>query len=310
MFKRLDYVYTVYQEKSFTRAAEKLFISQPSLSAAIKKTEEEIGEPLFERGSSVQLTEIGKEYIRIAEQILQLQSDFATYMEDRNNLLRGQLSIGGSNYVSAYILPQLITQFSSRFPNIAVHLREAHSLDLQKQIQNEEADLILDSFETVPDTYQCYPLQKEEILLAVPKSDPINDILTDYRFTPSQIYQRTPLAVEALPIRTFKNLKFIILKSGHDMHRQAIHIFKSGGITPEILLSLDQLFTSYTLVESGLGAAFVTDRLFLSHSFSDEVYLYRISESRGRTLSIVHKKNRYCSRSMQEFIRIAQEMIQ
>ena len=50
MFKRFQYVLTVYREQSFTRAAEKLFISQPSLSAAIKKTEEEIGTPLFERG--------------------------------------------------------------------------------------------------------------------------------------------------------------------------------------------------------------------------------------------------------------------
>ena len=310
MFKRLEYVYTVYQEKSFTKAAEKLFVSQPSLSAAIKKTEEEIGEPLFERGNNIQLTEIGKEYIRIGEQILQLQKDFSTYMEDRNNLLRGRLSLGGSNYVSAYILPRLITRFSSRFPNISVTLREAHSLDLQKQIQNEETDLILDNLETVPDTYQCYPLKKEEIFLAVPKGEPINEALKDYRFTPSQIYHREPLNAEALPIRTFKDLKFIILKSGYDMHRQAMHIFKSGGITPEILLSLDQLFTSYTLVESGLGSAFVTDRLFLSHAFADEVFLYRITESHGRTLSVVHKKNRYCSRAMQEFIRIAQEMIQ
>ena len=93
------------------------------------------------------------------------------------------------------------------------------------------------------------------------------------------------------------------------MHRQAIRIFKAGGISLEILLSLDQLFTSYTLVESGLGAAFVTDRIFLSHAFSDEVFLYRISESGNRMLSIAHKKNRYCSRAMQEFIKIAQETI-
>ena len=77
MFKKMDYVYAVYKEKSFTKAAEKLFISQPCLSAAIKKIEDEIGVPLFERRySSVRPTKIGLEYIAAIEQIKATQQDF------------------------------------------------------------------------------------------------------------------------------------------------------------------------------------------------------------------------------------------
>jgi DNA-binding transcriptional LysR family regulator len=84
MFKKYDYVYAVYEEGSFTKAAKKLFISQPTLSVAIKSVEEEIGAPIFERDSAgVKLTEVGREYIAAAEKIISAKEDFEKALSKR-----------------------------------------------------------------------------------------------------------------------------------------------------------------------------------------------------------------------------------
>ena len=85
MFRKYDYVYAVYEEGSFTKAAKKLFISQPTLSVAIKSVEEEIGAPIFERDASgVKLTEVGREYIATAEKIISAKEDFEKALSRRN----------------------------------------------------------------------------------------------------------------------------------------------------------------------------------------------------------------------------------
>lgn len=309
MFKRFHYVQMVYREQSFTRAAEKLFISQPSLSAAIKKTEDEIGSPLFERGTPVRLTETGREYLRIGEQITRLQHDFSAFLEDQDTLARGSLSISGSNYVCSYILPRLVSRFSEEFPHVAVSLLENNTLGLQELLQSDETDLMLDSFEIPPETLTCYPLRRERIMLAIHRDRPVNEQFKDIRITPSQLYHHESLPDTPVSVKHFKDEKFILLKTGHDMHRQAMRAFKRSDINPQIAFSLDQLMSSFALAASGVGAAFVSDTLLRSHAFPDDVYLYPVLESEPRTLSIAHKKSRYCSRAMQEFIKVAQELV-
>ena len=81
MFRNMEYVYAVYKEMSFSRAAEKLFISQPALSAMVKKVEKRIGSPIFDRSCSpIRLTNCGKEYISCIEQIMDVEYQFSQYL--------------------------------------------------------------------------------------------------------------------------------------------------------------------------------------------------------------------------------------
>ena len=83
MFREMRYVYEVYRERSFSRAAQKLYISQPSLSLMIKKAEERVGSPLFDRSTMpIGLTEAGRQYIRAAEQIMEIEGAFQQYISD------------------------------------------------------------------------------------------------------------------------------------------------------------------------------------------------------------------------------------
>ncbi len=312
MFKKMEYVYAVYKEQSFSKAAEKLYVSQPCLSAAIRKIEEEVGVPLFERRySSVRPTQIGLEYIEAAERIMDVQKSFAAKVYDMNHYEYGSLSIGASTYVTSYIIPQIVEQFSQQYPKIDITLTETHSLELDKKIKNEEIDLIIDSFDEENDALTFTPLFSEKILLAVPASSKSNEGLEKYRFLPEALYQ-TQFdfhSVEQIPIDLFKHEKFILLKSGNNMYQHASEVFRKSNFTPKASYSLNQLITSYAFAASNNGVCFVTDTIFKYHKFHDDMFLYNVENSGNRTLYVAQKKNRYTTQAMSKFIEMAKRIV-
>ncbi len=312
MFKKYDYVYAVYKEKSFTKAAEKLFISQPSLSAAVKNIENKIGAPLFERsGHGAILTEVGEEYIVACKKMISAENDFVAKLHDIYNLESGHIAVGGTNYLSSYIIPGIINRFKALYPKIDVTLFEAKSLTLSEMLKNDEIDIILDSFDTVPDTFFGSPLKKEKIFLCVPASWGINKGLEEYRIFPGDIYNNRKLhTISPVPIDAFRACDFVLLKSGNDMHLRAMKIFEESNICPKVSFSVDQLNISYALTESGMGACFQTDTFFRYTNFGDKVCLYKLSSVHAaRTLYITYNKHKYVTNAMNRFIDVAKEII-
>lgn len=313
MFSKYNYVYEIYKQGSFTSAAEKLFISQPSLSAAIKNIEKKLGAELFERtGKGVNLTEVGKEYIIAAEKIMNTEKDFANKVNDIFNLDVGHIRVGGTNYMSSYILPKVINRFTQLYPRIDVTLTEGNSRNLCNMIKNEQIDIIIDSFDDNIEEYQGYSLFNERILLCVPEDREINDRLKEFHIQPDDIYNSNVdlNRIPFVPVDVFKDEKFILLKSGNDMYNRAVSILNKSNISPDVAFRVDQLNISYALVASGMGVCFATDTFFKYGKFRNNVLLYNVSEDHcNRTLYIAHKKNKYCSRAMSEFIKVAKEVI-
>lgn len=308
MFKKMEYVLTVHKEKSFTKAAEKLYISQPCLSAAIKKLEEEIGMPLFERRySSVKPTKIGAEYIKAAEQITNIQQGFLDILKETDSMQFGSITVGGTNYVSSYILPCIISEFSKLYPKIEIFLVESKSTELEKMLESEEIDLFIDSFDIGTSSQDCYPLLKEKIMLAVPKSFECNMGLDKYQVSPKEIINSSH--VPDISVEKFKNEKFILLKNGNNMYKHAMKIFEKANINPEVSYRLDQLSTSLSLAASECGVCFVTDTVFKYHKFFDDIVLYNLKENTTRTLYVAKKKNRFFSHAMEKFIDVTKECI-
>lgn len=309
MFKKMDYVYMVYKEKSFTNAARKLYISQPCLSAAIKKLEDEIGQPLFERRySSVKPTKIGLEYIQATEKMIEVQQDFEAKLKDLNSMGFGKINIGGTNYVTSYILPRIISEFSKLYPKIEINLIEGKSVELKKMLDNEDIDLLIDSFDSESSTQECFPLLEEKIMIAVPKSFKCNKGLENYQMNTENISYNLPIK-RPVSIKHFKDEKFILLKSGNNMYKHANSIFHQAGITPEISFKLDQLSTSYSLAASECGICFITDTVFKYHKYTDDIFIYNLEEMAKRMLYVVKKKNRFCSHAMNKFIELSKECI-
>ena len=306
MFKKARYVLSVYREGSFTKAAKKLYISQPCLSTAIKQLEGELGAPLFERASSsVKPTELGLEYIRTAERIIELEDAFASRINDLNTLATGVLRVGGSNYGSSYVLPQLIASFSKLYQNVTVSLTETNSSELLSMLNSGDIDIIADSFDSEPDGCILSPLSNERILLAVPSSFACNDNLRHLGATPNELFDSVKdcNSLPVVSIKHFKSEKFILLKNGNSMYEHAMKVFRQAGFTPEVSLFLDQLSTSYVLTSQGNGCCFVTDTFFKYHRFDNPVILYNV-DGGERKLALAYKKSAVYSPAVLKFIEL------
>lgn len=309
MFQKYKYVLAVYEEGCFTKAAERLFISQPSLSVAVSNIEKKIGAPLFERcGKQLKLTVVGQAYIYAAQKMQQSEDSFFKQLEDLNGLQTGKLVIGGSNFLCSYVLPQLFSSFRSKYPNVEITLIEGNSMHLKEMLINEEVDLVIDNFEDCGQIFEMYPLIDEHILLCVPSKYSVNELLKDYQISPRNTSEIK--SVSSVNFSAFSDIPFVLLKSGNDMYERANILFNDNGIVPNVVLCVDQLNISYALAESGLGACFITDTFFQYRTQTTNTVLYKLNNAYAeRKLNIVYKKGRYCTKAMQEFIKITQDMI-
>ena len=313
MFQKYKYVLAVYQEQSFTKAAARLFISQPSLSVAIRNIEKKVGMPLFERcGSTVRLTDAGKAYIDTAQKMQFAEDAFAKRLEDLNGLQTGKLTIGGSNYLTSDVLPQLVSRFRNQYPGVEITLIEANSLHLREMLSSEEVDLVIDNFGNYREAYELYPLADEQIMLCVPGDRDVNSYLKAFQILPESLYSAPECleTVSPVDIGIFKAEPFVLLKSGNDMYERTMQMFDGSDVSVNAVFSVDQLNISYALAESGLGVCVITDTFFKYRKHTTDVVLYKINHMLARrTLHIAHKKGRYCTRAMQEFIKTTREFI-
>ena len=142
--KEHEYIYTVYEEGSFSRAAKKLFVSQPAISIAVKKVEEELGIIIFDRASQpLKLTDEGKIYIKSIEEILSIEHTMKQHLSDISDLKSGHITVSGENFVSSFILPEIIMEFYHRYSGIKVELMESNSPILRNQLLSETIDLLV-----------------------------------------------------------------------------------------------------------------------------------------------------------------------
>ena len=118
-----------------TKAAQKLYISLPSLSAMVKKAEAELGITIFDRTASpLKLTEEGNAYIEFIRQCIENEASLDEKLSDIRNLSKGQTRVGGSNYVLSSIIPEILKHILFRYPGIEIELTEEGSFALQKHL--------------------------------------------------------------------------------------------------------------------------------------------------------------------------------
>lgn len=304
MFREMRYVYEVYREHSFSRAAQKLYISQPSLSLMIKKAEERVGSPLFDRSTMpIGLTEAGRRYIRAAEQIMEIEGSFQQYISDSESCLSGTLALGGTTLFTSYIFPPLISAFSARFPRVQIRISEAHTASLEHELRAGELDFVMENCAFDPAVYDMVDYRREQLLLAVPAHFAINEQAAAYCLTAQQLQQGQKMP--AVPLALFQHEPFLLLKEGNDTRQRAEKLCAQAGFHPAARLLLDQQLTAYNLACYGMGVTFVSDTLACSVPPDARLRFYMLDKSlAARAVSLVYKRNRYITRPMREFLQL------
>lgn len=313
MFVWKKYVYEVYKERSFTKAAQNLYISQPSLSARIKKIEEIIGEPLFDRSTTpLQLTEVGKVYIEAAEEITQIEQRVENYINDLAGLKTGNLAVGASTLFAAYVVPSLITQFNQKFPDVHIQLIEGNTAELEEMLGSNALDFVIDNYHYDSILYNKELYCEENILLAVPKHFAVNEELGMYQLSYKNIKNKNYLNQKypAVPLGRFADLPFIMLTQGNDTRTRGDRLCRNVGFKPNIVLEFNQQSTAYMASSTQLGATFISDILVSQlPTFENLVYYKLDGEEAKRKVFFYYKTHKYKIRVMEEFIRMMHEQI-
>ena len=313
MFVWKKYVYEVYKERSFTKAAQNLYISQPSLSARIKKIEEIIGEPLFDRSTTpLQLTEVGKVYIEAAEEITQIEQRVENYINDLAGLKTGNLAVGASTLFAAYVVPSLITQFNQKFPDVHIQLIEGNTAELEEMLGSNALDFVIDNYHYDSILYNKELYCEENILLAVPKHFAVNEELGMYQLSYKNIKNKNYLNQKypVVPLGRFADIPFIMLTQGNDTRTRGDRLCRNVGFKPNIVLEFNQQSTAYMASSTQLGATFISDILVSQlPAFENLVYYKLDGEEAKRKVFFYYKTHKYKTRVMEEFIRMMHEQI-
>lgn len=313
MFVWKKYVYEVYKERSFTKAAQNLYISQPSLSARIKKIEVIIGEPLFDRSTTpLQLTEVGKVYIEAAEEITQIEQRVENYINDLAGLKTGNLAVGASTLFAAYVVPSLITQFNQKFPDVHIQLIEGNTAELEEMLGSNALDFVIDNYHYDSILYNKELYCEENILLAVPKHFAVNEELGMYQLSYKNIKNKNYLNQKypAVPLGRFADLPFIMLTQENDTRTRGDRLCRNVGFKPNIVLEFNQQSTAYMASSTQLGATFISDILVSQlPTFENLVYYKLDGEEAKRKVFFYYKTHKYKTRVMEEFIRMMHEQI-
>ena len=241
----LKYIVAVARERHFGRAAEACHVSQPTLSVAVKKLEEELDVKLFERGASeVSTTPLGAQIVRQAQQVIEQAAAIREIAKTGKDPVTGPLRLGVIYTVGPYLLPDLVRQAIERVPQMPLVLQENFTVRLLEMLRTGELDCAILA-EPFPDTgLAVAPLYDEPFMAAVPRKHPIA--------------ARPSISAEEL-----KNETMLLLGTGHCFRDHVLEVcpeyarFATGAEGIRKSFEGSSLETIKHMVASGMGITVV-----------------------------------------------------
>lgn len=163
---QLEYFMKVVEERSFSRAADRVFRTQPAVSIAIRRLEEEIGAPLFDRSQKTPtLTEAGQIVHDYAQRMLALREGARAAVAELRTLERGRVRVGANESTSLYLLPHIILAYRKLHPNVKVEIYRHTSERLPREVLDRNVDFALMALKPVDRDLEFFPVLKDELVL-------------------------------------------------------------------------------------------------------------------------------------------------
>ena len=282
--RQLEVFLGVTQAKSFSRAAERIHLSQPTLSEHMRELEEELGVRLFVRHPrSVSLTEAGRVFGDYATRVVATLAAGRQALAELDGLQRGSLAVGASTTPGTYVLPALIARFREAYPGITVALRIANSRIVEERVRDGEVDVAVIGGHILGPGERCVAAGiVDELQLIVGAKHPIGATIS-----------RAKLSREPLLIR----------EEGSATRQVTERALREAGITVRPAMELDHTETIKRAVIAGLGIAFVS-----RYAIADEVRAKRlrvVAVDRlkiRRHFHVIHDERRPLSASARAFV--------
>ena len=283
----LDYLTTfleIAKQGSFSRAGQKLFRSQPAVSAQIRQLEEEYGQKLFDRvGKSMKLTAAGEVLLGYAGRLITLKNDSLRAVADQSSAPRGTLAVGANEATCLYVLPDVFAEFHRRFPSVQISVYRNFSRKVVEKVEDGAVDVGIVTLPVKSPSLRTHPIFRDRLMLMVSPSNPLAKHKT---VTPAEIADQ-PL---------------IIPKTGFT--RQLLDkLFRPYRAQLRIPMELPSVGMIKRFVAAGLGVSLISASFARDEVRAGKVKLIEITDvDLWRELGLIYRRDRTLPRSAAAFV--------
>lgn len=296
--KEFEYVLTISEERSFSKAAKRLFISQPSLSQYINRLEGQLGVTLFDRNTiPLSLTFEGELYIDSVKSIMNIVNNMQKSFDDISDLKKGRVNIGLTPSKANNPLPAILPKFKQLYPGIELIITERTSTELEDLLLRGQVDVCMLNLPIKSKGIEYESVVRENIYLAAPPDyEPVS--ATD-NGTPYPQLSLDDLAEE----------QFILLHSSQRLRQIADSVFTTENIKPKLLLETASIETSLRLSAAGMGFSFVPESYVKFSGLSNPPKYYSLAHDLSWTLVIAYREGAYRTKAVKAFAEVAKKVI-
>lgn len=287
---QLEVLIAVANERGFSRAADKLYRTQPAISQAIRRLEEEVGEPLFDRSSKDgTLTASGQVLLKYAQQIINLRRDAKLAVKELKDLQRGKVTLGANEYTVMYLLP-VISVYRVRHPHIKIEVKRDLASRIPSEVLKRDVEIGIVSFRPNDPALQALAVATDELSLIVAPNHPLAG---------KKIVSVRELGVES----------FIAHNVRSPYREKVVQTFEKHRTPLTISMELPTLEAIKRFVEQGMGVALVPRLAAQAEIERGQVVAIPVREMRlERKLYLIYRKGAKLSHAARAFLNVARDI--
>jgi len=280
-----NYVVQIATHGSLTKAAAALNISQPALSSGLSSLEKELGFKIFDRKSvPISFTPEGEIYYEYIKRIQILSEDLNRRLEHHRNQKHRSVTIGGPVAYVESMVTDAVLRLRRQDPDCQVFLKCAPLAELVDMAQKGQVHCFISTSEKLPEGFEQQLVRQEKVYLCIPRNNPINATLSQYRVTPGQ-------TGKAFDYSLLNGENFIFLEKQQPLQLQADAFLKAFDITPKHSITVNQVSTAVNLTLKGEGICFASESALECNLDLSGVYTYALPDIiSGRNIYIAYNK--------------------
>lgn len=293
----IHYLLTIQDSGSITKAAEELYVAQPSLSQMLQELEQNIGMQIFARSrEGIEATSFGRELLLRLETVRNLYRQIRIELEEFQDLKKGVITLGIPMNLGTYLLPLVVPAFREKYPGMEIRIRENNSQDLEKQLLARKVDFCILHFRE----------EMEQVSYEHFFDDPFCLVIPTGMKKELRLPEDRDLTAEDLKI--LKRTPFVMVAARQKLRVVADQILIAAGIRPNICCTTKSMETAKRLVAAGMGVTFLPKSYLTLYSGVEGLESYPVDQGLNATWKLVaaYRKHEKLSRGCLEFLRILQ----
>lgn len=289
--RRLKIFHTVARLLNFTKAAEELHMTQPAVTFQIRQLEEQFNTRLFDRThNKVTLTDVGKQVFSYSERILKLYEDMTRSITEMTGDVSGSVTLGASTTIAEYMLPLLIGEFKTKFPEVMINLRESNTEDIVSMVENNDIDLGIVEGSVNNKNLLVEECKVDHLVVIMPNGHVLSD-------------------QKSLRVEDFISYPFISREHGSGTQEVITnYVEKFGnGESLNICFELSSPEAIKGAVEAGMGISIVSRATIIKELKLGTLTAVELKPSLERPFSFVRQRYKFKSRAADQLLSFSQE---